>query len=917
MILNIVFVISCLEKHTGTVEDTDTGTVTAYMPDKSPAIGARVKFIPSNRTQSIALAKNNTIEAAEIITDQKGQFKVPALPDSLYNVYIELDTVKSYQKSVFINEYSHSVQSDTLLPVGSFRGKIELEPNDMHNVRSVYVQILGSDIDFVNVNENGTFEFSDLSEGQYKIKFETNLKDYSVTYANINVFSGKINIEEEPFKIIYNGIPVISNLQSHYDTANGVAIINWDSTQYKNILDFVIYRDNSESPTYSNNVYKKSKSNHLIDTIYNKDQLINLDTFPKLYEYRVAIRNNSFDIGRTFGSVNIEAISPLLVKSNVSLISSMESYKIYDTLKVHAYIKNKNRYIRSIEWYTKDGMLLKNTIYNEKNHSEVDSLSLSYKTAGYYWIRTKITDNAGSIVKDSLKVLVKNSPPIISMLHTYTSSINDSLKIKAQVTDNGNVSMYKWICNGQEIETLIPELNFKTPSTSMVLLCSLLVVDNHNESTIDSFTVRVTNALPFIDAGLDTAVGIGKTINLHPTFSDDGKHLSFQWNIDGNWKNVSGNGDTSILSPNIPGVYSYAVRVTDDDGHLQSDTKNVTVNSYEIINVQKGKYINYAIMKDADNDSDLDVYASSNYDFYLYLNNGKNKFSPIKIYSGVGEGKAFSVIDFDKDGDNDIFINKDYNNGIRWLENVGSTTYQMRVISSISPAVESQLLDYDGDGDMDVIAIYSNDNAIYAYLNDGFQNFISKKIVETNKIMTGIVCKDVNGDTIVDFVVSNNDGNEPLIIYYNNKDFTYRKYSIPNLTFTYSRFKLEDVDFDGTIDIVASNVLAGYALTIFKNNGFSDFQPLIVERRASGIQDFIIIDYDLDNDLDLVTAGNYQIPSAIYKRTSQNQFEIQNISVINPSFINNIDFDMDGDQDLIFGMDARLEIYENLNKQSK
>ncbi len=145
---------------------------------------------------------------------------------------------------------------------------------------------------------------------------------------------------------------------------------------------------------------------------------------------------------------------------------------------------------------------------------------------------------------------------------------------------------------------------------------------------------------------------------------------------------------------------------------------------------------------DYDNDGDIDIYTApgmlpaSAYDLYLYQNNGDGTFIRVTglPHSGINSGGGCSMIDYDNDGDLDIFHTAyDGNNII--LQNAYATGYFSQITTGILATdgnynKEPSWTDFDLDGDIDVFLAVNNyfggNNKFFT--NDGnANNWISIK----------------------------------------------------------------------------------------------------------------------------------------------------------------------------------------------
>ena len=181
----IALIVYCTQDSntSGIIEDTDTGIVVFLADGITPAQDALVKFIPANYSQDIGLTKTGkATKFWSVKTDENGRFNIPSMPDSIYNVVIEKDTLKALQKEIYVSSEANLLQSDTLELTGSVCAFVSLQPNDMDKIQSVYVQVLGTDVEFRNVDADGKFCFENLAAGRYRLRLETNLTDYTQTF---------------------------------------------------------------------------------------------------------------------------------------------------------------------------------------------------------------------------------------------------------------------------------------------------------------------------------------------------------------------------------------------------------------------------------------------------------------------------------------------------------------------------------------------------------------------------------------------------------------------------------------------------------------------------------------------------------------------------------------------------------------
>ncbi|MGB0423752.1 MAG: DUF7619 domain-containing protein, partial [Flavobacteriales bacterium] len=155
---------------------------------------------------------------------------------------------------------------------------------------------------------------------------------------------------------------------------------------------------------------------------------------------------------------------------------------------------------------------------------------------------------------------------------------------------------------------------------------------------------------------------------------------------------------------------------------------------------------------DLDNDGDMDVIASSNYDNTIswYRNNGSGSFSDEQVVTtNAGWGEDLYTGDLDGDGDADLIVAMRYGNEVVWYENLGLGFFSEKYLISniIDGPFAVYCEDLDGDGDLDVISGASNDEIAW-YENSGAQGCTDPEAENYNPIASldnGSCCFGTSG----------------------------------------------------------------------------------------------------------------------------------------------------------------------------
>ena len=259
---------------------------------------------------------------------------------------------------------------------------------------------------------------------------------------------------------------------------------------------------------------------------------------------------------------------------------------------------------------------------------------------------------------------------------------------------------------------------------------------------------------------------------------------------------------------------------------------------------------------------------------------------------------AAGVHTVDLDGDGDLDVLGAFGN-VTWFENLGTGAFVPHTIdSNVGTCYRVYGVDFDKDGDTDVFSSqYSNDELVL-YQNDGLQIF-SKHIIDAN--FDGgynVHAADVDSDGDIDLVgASNQNGDIYWYEYIGGTSFT--KHVIDPSFSAVRCVYAADVDGDGDID-VAGAALGADQIAWWENDGNEGFTKHIVQSGYNGAHSVIVADMDQDGDMDLVGCALSADKVDWWENDGAQNFSLQSIST---SFngavhVDVADIDNDGDMDV-------------------
>jgi len=306
---------------------------------------------------------------------------------------------------------------------------------------------------------------------------------------------------------------------------------------------------------------------------------------------------------------------------------------------------------------------------------------------------------------------------------------------------------------------------------------------------------------------------------------------------------------------------------------------------------------------DFNNDGNLDLFVQNYFgnNNHFYLNQGNAIFSKVTtgiIVSDGGYSFNSSVVDFDNDGNLDIFVdngaftNTGENNFL--YQGNGNGTFNKiisgEIVNDGEQSVSSGWCDYDDDGDIDLFVAngatfnYTGiDNFLYRNNNDSTFTLINDGIV-VNDLgnSTGVSWGDYDNDGDFDLFVANW-GGENNFLYQNNGDTTFTKITtgiVVNDGGHSVAGAWGDTDNDGDQDLYVTNDY-NENNCFYDNNGDGTFTKIIIGEfvndggRSNGAT---WSDYNNDGFLDLFVPNGQQ--------PSQSNFLYRNNGISGYNWIN-------------------------------
>lgn len=341
-----------------------------------------------------------------------------------------------------------------------------------------------------------------------------------------------------------------------------------------------------------------------------------------------------------------------------------------------------------------------------------------------------------------------------------------------------------------------------------------------------------------------------------------------------------GDPDLFVANGTKPGVPNFLYR-NEGNGSFAKITDGILVtDAFPSVGTTWGDY---------DNDGDLDLFVTNWYGQpnNLYANNGDGSFTKITEGTPVtdlGYSEAATWGDYDNDGDLDLFVTnsaRDLRNALYANDGNGSFTRIMEgpLATDVLPSRSAHFVDYDNDGDLDLFVTNEYNQANHFYQNrlteSGHATFAKQTtgpLVEDTLNSNSASWGDYDNDGDLDVFIANAGADEANALYINNGNGTFEAVmDSPVVTDGGSSFGSAwgDYDNDGDLDLFVTNAFRGTTTNfLYANNGDGTFERIRdspIATDSGWTYGATWADYDNDGDLDLFAAKVDSAHNVLYR----------------------------------------------------
>ena len=297
-------------------------------------------------------------------------------------------------------------------------------------------------------------------------------------------------------------------------------------------------------------------------------------------------------------------------------------------------------------------------------------------------------------------------------------------------------------------------------------------------------------------------------------------------------------------------------------------------------------------------------------------------FTDIQAHLTGVSGSACTWIDYDQDGDLDVFVTGEFYQGKKHV--ISTKLYRndrhdhftevfSPVVNVYRGAFDWADEDLDGDEDLFITGQDAAGRSVSRlYINNKrTAQFLLVKVGIPGLKDGSVQWGDYDGDGDPDLLLTGESSSGPVTWIYRNdrhNRFSRLHAGLPGVHFGVAKWA--DVDQDGDLDVIVSGTLATgqYVTDIFLNNK-GKFVRLPLDFIPVSLSDIAFADEDLDGDLDFVVCGETQdgrFVTKLYKNDGNGYYSLAFPALVNvrTGSVDWGDFDHDGDPDLLITGEA-------------
>jgi hypothetical protein len=271
------------------------------------------------------------------------------------------------------------------------------------------------------------------------------------------------------------------------------------------------------------------------------------------------------------------------------------------------------------------------------------------------------------------------------------------------------------------------------------------------------------------------------------------------------------------------------------------------------------------------------------------------------LFNDIDRPSDIEIIDFDADGDMDLFVANSSSFYILFYENVGNMGFvERRINQNLEIIYENiEVADLDNDGKYELIAASLRDKIISLF------KFTGKSVIEEVTLDEGIepaslLVEDIDQDGLEDIIYSVDENEGSMIILWNDGAYNFNSYTAASEIGDNAYLFAADLNNDGNLDLASQSIYSGRMFSIL-NQGDNTFVKFEAAIETTKIIDACLYDINQDGFIDFIPTYDHQnlIAYSYYLNNENNGFLSRGFSDISPKAACAIDLNFDGSKEIM------------------
>lgn len=289
----------------GTNNETHTKG-TFYQANGKPAVGARVRVYSAAQKET----DSTTTQVAQDYVDANGNVALKLKPGH-YSLVADSDSISAFIDSVFSDGDKVAIPVDTLRPTGTITGYVRVQP--MHSPSIAWVHLMRTNL-YTKVDSTGFFRLTNVPAGSLDLVAVSHLPEYTPTHKLVRAQPDS-TVHVDTIDLVYNGLPLVTEIAATYDPLSGVVTLTWHDTAYARKMGYLVYRQTGSTAAIPPSALAFTTPPVYLDTVFGGfgSKPSRLDSAEFDLSYWIAAKGtDQKSISPMWNKVNIHVKSPAL-----------------------------------------------------------------------------------------------------------------------------------------------------------------------------------------------------------------------------------------------------------------------------------------------------------------------------------------------------------------------------------------------------------------------------------------------------------------------------------------------------------------------------------------------------------------------------------------------------------------------------